>query len=55
MREVDEGPPVGVRYQLAEPGKALMPVLDQLMDLGPQQPLTAGVRVRRRCAGGTAR
>ncbi len=31
LREVDEGPPVGVRYQLAEPGKALMPVLNQLM------------------------
>jgi DNA-binding HxlR family transcriptional regulator len=31
LREVDEGPPVGVRYQLAEPGKALMPALTQLM------------------------
>jgi DNA-binding HxlR family transcriptional regulator len=31
LREVDEGPPVGVRYQLAEPGKALMPALNQLM------------------------
>jgi len=31
LRVVDEGPPVGVRYQLAEPGKALMPVLNQLM------------------------
>jgi DNA-binding HxlR family transcriptional regulator len=31
-REVDEGPPVGVRYRLAEPGIALVPVLRDLMD-----------------------
>ena len=31
LREVDEGPPVGVRYRLAEPGEALVPVLNQLM------------------------
>jgi len=32
VREVDEGPPVGVRYHLAAPGRALMPVLENLMD-----------------------
>ncbi len=29
-RTVDEGPPVGVRYELTDAGRALMPVLDQL-------------------------
>ena len=32
LREVDNGPPVGVRYRLAEPGVALVPVLRDLMD-----------------------
>jgi DNA-binding HxlR family transcriptional regulator len=32
LREVDEGPPVGVRYRLAAPGVALVPVLRDLMD-----------------------
>lgn len=32
IREVDEGPPVGVRYRLAESGVALVPVLRDLMD-----------------------
>jgi DNA-binding HxlR family transcriptional regulator len=32
LREVDEGPPVGVRYRLAESGVALVPVLRDLMD-----------------------
>jgi DNA-binding HxlR family transcriptional regulator len=30
-REVDPGPPVGVRYQLAPRGVALIPVLNDLM------------------------
>ena len=30
VRTVDEGPPVGVRYELTEAGRGLMPVLDQL-------------------------
>lgn len=29
-RTVDEGPPVGVRYELTDAGLALVPVLDQL-------------------------
>jgi DNA-binding HxlR family transcriptional regulator len=32
LREVDEGPPVAVRYQLAQPGIALIPVLNDLMN-----------------------
>lgn len=32
LREVDEGPPVAVRYRLADPGVALVPVLRDLMD-----------------------
>ena len=32
LREVDEGPPVAVRYRLAESGVALVPVLRDLMD-----------------------
>ena len=32
LREVDEGPPVGVRYRLADSGVALVPVLRDLMD-----------------------
>lgn len=32
VREVDEGPPVAVRYRLAEAGTALVPVLRDLMD-----------------------
>ena len=32
VREVDEGPPVAVRYHLAESGVALVPVLRDLMD-----------------------
>lgn len=32
VREVDEGPPVAVRYRLAEPGIALVPVLRDLME-----------------------
>jgi DNA-binding HxlR family transcriptional regulator len=32
LREVEQGPPVGVRYRLAEPGVALVPVLRDLMD-----------------------
>ena len=31
LREVDPGPPVAVRYRLAEPGVALVPVLRDLM------------------------
>ena len=31
IREVDPGPPVGVRYRLAESGVALVPVLQDLM------------------------
>jgi DNA-binding HxlR family transcriptional regulator len=31
LREVDEGPPVAVRYRLAPAGAALTPVLDDLM------------------------
>jgi DNA-binding HxlR family transcriptional regulator len=31
-REVDEGPPLGVRYRLAPAGVALVPVLQQLME-----------------------
>ena len=31
LREVDEGPPVAVRYRLAESGVALIPVLQDLM------------------------
>ena len=31
LREVDEGPPVAVRYRLAESGVALVPVLQDLM------------------------
>jgi DNA-binding HxlR family transcriptional regulator len=31
IREVDPGPPVGVRYRLAERGVALVPVLRDLM------------------------
>ena len=29
-RTVDEGPPVGVRYELTDAGRGLIPVLDQL-------------------------
>ena len=32
VREVDEGPPVAVRYRLAPRGVALVPVLRDLMD-----------------------
>ena len=32
IREVDPGPPVGVRYRLAPRGEALVPVLRDLMD-----------------------
>ena len=32
IREVDPGPPVGVRYRLAPRGVALVPVLRDLMD-----------------------
>jgi DNA-binding HxlR family transcriptional regulator len=32
VREVEEGPPVAVRYRLAESGVALVPVLRDLMD-----------------------
>ena len=32
VREVDEGPPVAVRYHLAASGVALVPVLQDLMD-----------------------
>jgi DNA-binding HxlR family transcriptional regulator len=32
VREVDEGPPVAVRYRLAESGVALVPVLRDLTD-----------------------
>ena len=32
VRSVDEGPPVAVRYRLAESGVALVPVLRDLMD-----------------------
>jgi DNA-binding HxlR family transcriptional regulator len=32
LREVDDGPPVAVRYRLAAPGTALVPVLRDLMD-----------------------
>lgn len=32
VREVDEGPPVAVRYRLAPPGEALVPVLRDLGD-----------------------
>ena len=32
LREVEEGPPVAVRYRLAESGVALVPVLRDLMD-----------------------
>jgi DNA-binding HxlR family transcriptional regulator len=32
LREVDPGPPVAVRYRLAESGAALVPVLEDLMD-----------------------
>jgi DNA-binding HxlR family transcriptional regulator len=32
VREVDEGPPVAVRYRLADSGEALIPVLRDLMD-----------------------
>jgi DNA-binding HxlR family transcriptional regulator len=31
IREVDPGPPVGVRYRLADSGVALVPVLQDLM------------------------
>jgi DNA-binding HxlR family transcriptional regulator len=31
VREVEEGPPVGVRYRLAPAGEALVPTLRQLM------------------------
>ncbi|WP_373414903.1 winged helix-turn-helix transcriptional regulator [Rhodococcus sp. NCIMB 12038] len=31
-REVCEGPPVSVTYQLTEAGQSLMPVLDELAD-----------------------
>ena len=31
-RTVDPGPPVAVRYELAPPGRALVPVLDQMME-----------------------
>ena len=36
LREVDEGPPVAVRYHLAESGVALIPVLRDLMDWARQ-------------------
>ena len=36
LREVDEGPPVAVRYRLAESGVALVPVLRDLMDWARQ-------------------
>jgi DNA-binding HxlR family transcriptional regulator len=36
VREVDEGPPVAVRYRLAESGVALVPVLRDLMDWARQ-------------------
>jgi DNA-binding HxlR family transcriptional regulator len=36
VREVDEGPPVAVRYHLAESGVALVPVLRDLMDWARQ-------------------
>ena len=32
LRQVDEGPPVAVRYQLSESGVDLVPVLRDLMD-----------------------
>ena len=32
LRDVDAGPPVAVRYQLAESGVALIPVLEDLME-----------------------
>jgi DNA-binding HxlR family transcriptional regulator len=32
IREVDPGPPVGVRYRLAPRGEALVPVLRDLME-----------------------
>jgi DNA-binding HxlR family transcriptional regulator len=32
IREVDPGPPVGVRYRLAPRGEALVPELRDLMD-----------------------
>jgi DNA-binding HxlR family transcriptional regulator len=32
LREVEQGPPVAVRYHLAESGMALVPVLRDLMD-----------------------
>ena len=31
-RVVDPGPPVGVRYELAKPGRALVPVLQQMIE-----------------------
>jgi DNA-binding HxlR family transcriptional regulator len=36
VREVDEGPPVAVRYRLADSGVALIPVLRDLMDWARQ-------------------
>jgi DNA-binding HxlR family transcriptional regulator len=30
MRTVDEGPPLGVRYELTDRGRALMPALEQI-------------------------
>jgi DNA-binding HxlR family transcriptional regulator len=52
VREVDEGPPVAVRYRLAESGVALVPVLRDLMDWARAN---LGETARRRSADGTAR